>query len=84
MRSNFLLRLLCREEQDFEYARVIQEELQRCAEEAQRRELDDEVSFYSHLFAYIAYFITNLCINIYIFKSNVYLIFFYSTQHSKK
>uniref|UniRef100_A0A3Q4H0L0 Coiled-coil domain containing 187 n=2 Tax=Neolamprologus brichardi TaxID=32507 RepID=A0A3Q4H0L0_NEOBR len=30
------------EEQDFEYARVIQEELQRCAEEAQRRELDDE------------------------------------------
>lgn len=47
MRSNFLLRLLCREEQDFEYARVIQEELQRCAEEAQRRELDDEVSFYS-------------------------------------
>ncbi|XP_063319912.1 coiled-coil domain-containing protein 187 isoform X2 [Pelmatolapia mariae] len=31
------------EEQDFEYARVIQEELQRCAEEAQRRELDDEM-----------------------------------------
>ncbi|XP_069560440.1 coiled-coil domain-containing protein 187 isoform X1 [Brachyistius frenatus] len=30
------------EEQDFEYARVIQEEIQRCAEEAQRRELDDE------------------------------------------
>ncbi|XP_008276735.1 coiled-coil domain-containing protein 187 isoform X2 [Stegastes partitus] len=30
------------EEQDFEYARVIQEELQRCAEETQRRELDDE------------------------------------------
>ncbi|XP_030589728.1 coiled-coil domain-containing protein 187 isoform X3 [Archocentrus centrarchus] len=30
------------EEQDFEYARVIQEELQRCAEEARRRELDDE------------------------------------------
>lgn len=30
------------EEQDFEYARVIQEEIQRCAEEARRRELDDE------------------------------------------
>lgn len=30
------------EEQDFEYARLIQEEIQRCAEEAQRRELDDE------------------------------------------
>uniref|UniRef100_A0A665VKP3 Coiled-coil domain containing 187 n=1 Tax=Echeneis naucrates TaxID=173247 RepID=A0A665VKP3_ECHNA len=30
------------EEQDFEYARVIQEEIQRCAEEAQRREHDDE------------------------------------------
>ncbi|XP_023154495.1 coiled-coil domain-containing protein 187 isoform X1 [Amphiprion ocellaris] len=30
------------EEQDFEYARVIQEELQRCAEETQRREQDDE------------------------------------------
>ncbi|XP_070765968.1 coiled-coil domain-containing protein 187 [Enoplosus armatus] len=30
------------EEQDFEYARVIQEEIQRCAEEAQRREQDDE------------------------------------------
>ncbi|TKS76725.1 Coiled-coil domain-containing protein 50 [Collichthys lucidus] len=30
------------EEQDFEYARIIQEELQRCAEEAQRREQDDE------------------------------------------
>uniref|UniRef100_A0A3P9N6J7 Coiled-coil domain containing 187 n=1 Tax=Poecilia reticulata TaxID=8081 RepID=A0A3P9N6J7_POERE len=31
------------EEQDFEYARVIQEELQRRAEEAHRREQDDEV-----------------------------------------
>ncbi|XP_070824786.1 coiled-coil domain-containing protein 187 isoform X1 [Chaetodon trifascialis] len=30
------------EEQDFEYARVIQEEILRCAEEAQRREQDDE------------------------------------------
>ncbi|XP_076022899.1 coiled-coil domain-containing protein 187 isoform X3 [Genypterus blacodes] len=30
------------EEQDFKYARVIQEEIQRCAEEAQRREQDDE------------------------------------------
>ncbi|XP_044066972.1 coiled-coil domain-containing protein 187 isoform X2 [Siniperca chuatsi] len=30
------------EEQDFEYARVIQEEIQRCAEEAQRREKHDE------------------------------------------
>ncbi|XP_040910155.1 coiled-coil domain-containing protein 187 isoform X7 [Toxotes jaculatrix] len=30
------------EEQDFEYARIIQEEIQRCAEEAQRREQDDE------------------------------------------
>lgn len=30
------------EEQDFEYARVIQEEIQRRAEEAQRREQDDE------------------------------------------
>ncbi|XP_042265191.1 coiled-coil domain-containing protein 187 isoform X2 [Thunnus maccoyii] len=30
------------EEQDFEFARVIQEEIQRCAEEAQRRERDDE------------------------------------------
>ncbi|XP_071333072.1 coiled-coil domain-containing protein 187 isoform X2 [Trachinotus anak] len=30
------------EEQDFEYARVIQEEIQRCAEEARRREQDDE------------------------------------------
>ncbi|XP_061591491.1 coiled-coil domain-containing protein 187 isoform X2 [Cololabis saira] len=29
------------EERDFEYARVIQEELQRCAEEAHRREQDD-------------------------------------------
>lgn len=33
-----------REEQDFEYARIIQEEIQRRAEEAQRREQDDEVS----------------------------------------
>lgn len=84
MRSNFLLRLLCREEQDFEYARVIQEELQRCAEEAQRRELDDEVSF----------LLTSLCLHsifyyqpvhkYFFLKSNVYLIFFYSTQHSKK
>ncbi|KAK2851723.1 hypothetical protein Q5P01_007999 [Channa striata] len=30
------------EEQDFEYARVIQEELERCAEEARKREQDDE------------------------------------------
>ncbi|XP_034028837.1 coiled-coil domain-containing protein 187 isoform X5 [Thalassophryne amazonica] len=30
------------EEQDFEYARVIQEEIQRCDEEAWRREQDDE------------------------------------------
>ncbi|XP_067449012.1 coiled-coil domain-containing protein 187 isoform X1 [Thunnus thynnus] len=30
------------EEQDFEFARVIQEEIQRCAEEARRRERDDE------------------------------------------
>ncbi|XP_060930277.1 coiled-coil domain-containing protein 187 isoform X2 [Limanda limanda] len=30
------------EEQDLEYARIIQEELQRCAEEAHRREQDDE------------------------------------------
>ncbi|XP_073326135.1 coiled-coil domain-containing protein 187 isoform X2 [Pagrus major] len=30
------------EEEDFEYARVIQDEILRCAEEAQRRELDDE------------------------------------------
>ncbi|MED6256963.1 hypothetical protein ATANTOWER_003730 [Ataeniobius toweri] len=30
------------EEQDFEYARMIQEELQRRAEEAHRREQDDE------------------------------------------
>uniref|UniRef100_A0A3Q3N852 Coiled-coil domain containing 187 n=1 Tax=Mastacembelus armatus TaxID=205130 RepID=A0A3Q3N852_9TELE len=30
------------EEQDFEYARIIQEEIQRCAEEARRREQDDE------------------------------------------
>lgn len=36
--------LLHREEQDFEYARVIQEELQRRAEEVHRREQDDEVS----------------------------------------
>lgn len=35
---------LRREEQDFEYARLIQEEILRCAEEAQRREQDDEVS----------------------------------------
>lgn len=30
------------EQQDFEYARVIQEEIQRCADEMRRRELDDE------------------------------------------
>ncbi|XP_029975394.1 coiled-coil domain-containing protein 187 isoform X2 [Salarias fasciatus] len=30
------------EEEDFEYARVIQEEIQRCAEEAWRREQDDQ------------------------------------------
>lgn len=42
---DFLLLLLsCREEQDLEYARVIQEEIQRRAEEAWRRERDDEVS----------------------------------------
>lgn len=39
--------LLCREEQDFEYARLIQEEILRGAEEAQRREQDDEVSAHS-------------------------------------
>lgn len=33
-----------REEQDLEYARLIQEEILRCAEETQRREQDDEVS----------------------------------------
>eukprot|EP00064_Thunnus_orientalis_P011438 superscaffoldBa00001653_g11469 len=33
---------LISEEQDFEFARVIQEEIQRCAEEARRRERDDE------------------------------------------
>lgn len=33
----------CSEEQDFEYARRIQEEMQRQAEEAQRREEEDEV-----------------------------------------
>ncbi|KAJ0064353.1 hypothetical protein NL108_006358, partial [Boleophthalmus pectinirostris] len=32
------------EERDFEYARVIQEEIQRRAEEARRREMDDEVN----------------------------------------
>uniref|UniRef100_A0A8C6V653 Coiled-coil domain containing 187 n=1 Tax=Neogobius melanostomus TaxID=47308 RepID=A0A8C6V653_9GOBI len=43
-RNSALLRQTSRqlEEQDFEYARVIQEEIQRCAEEARRRELDDE------------------------------------------
>lgn len=46
--SCFLLYLSCREEQDFEFARVIQEEIQRCAEEAQRREQDDEVSTNSY------------------------------------
>lgn len=42
--SSALLRQASRqlEEQDFEYARVIQEEIQRRAEEARRRELDDE------------------------------------------
>ncbi|KAM7411473.1 hypothetical protein PAMA_021455 [Pampus argenteus] len=30
------------EEQDFEFARIIQEEIQRCAEEARKREQDDE------------------------------------------
>ncbi|XP_058498763.1 coiled-coil domain-containing protein 187 isoform X1 [Solea solea] len=30
------------EEQDLEFARVIQDEIQRCAEEARRREMDDE------------------------------------------
>ncbi|CAN9516008.1 unnamed protein product [Ophioblennius macclurei] len=30
------------EEEDFEYARVIQEEIQRCADEARRREQDDQ------------------------------------------
>ncbi|CAJ1084709.1 coiled-coil domain-containing protein 187 [Xyrichtys novacula] len=44
MQQSALLRQASRqlEEQDFEYARLIQEEIQRCAEEAQRRELDDE------------------------------------------
>uniref|UniRef100_A0A087XE04 Coiled-coil domain-containing protein 50-like n=1 Tax=Poecilia formosa TaxID=48698 RepID=A0A087XE04_POEFO len=37
-----LFRQVSREEQDFEYARVIQEDLQRRAEEAHRREQDDE------------------------------------------
>lgn len=37
--------LVCREEQDCEYARVIQEELRRCDEEAQKREKEDEVLF---------------------------------------
>lgn len=36
--------LFDREEQDLEYARLIQEEILRCAEETQRREQDDEVS----------------------------------------
>uniref|UniRef100_A0A4W6DNJ1 Coiled-coil domain-containing protein n=1 Tax=Lates calcarifer TaxID=8187 RepID=A0A4W6DNJ1_LATCA len=42
--QNAVLRQASRqlEEEDFEYARVIQEEIQRCAEEAQRREQDDE------------------------------------------
>ncbi|GLD50156.1 coiled-coil domain-containing protein 50-like isoform X1 [Lates japonicus] len=42
--QNAVLRQASRqlEEQDFEYARVIQEEIQRCAEEAQRREQGDE------------------------------------------
>lgn len=34
---------MLREEQDSEYARRIQEEIQRCAEEAQRREEEDKV-----------------------------------------
>ena len=46
--------LFCREEQDFEYAQVIQEELQRCAEEARRREQVDEASVCSLLFAHMA------------------------------
>lgn len=33
-----------REERDSEYARMIQEEIRRCAEEARRREVEDEVS----------------------------------------
>lgn len=37
--------LVCREEQDCEYARVIQEELLQCDEEAKRREEEDEVLF---------------------------------------
>lgn len=41
--TSFLLYLSCSEEQDFEFARVIQEEIQRCAEETRRREQDDEV-----------------------------------------
>ncbi|XP_056130225.1 coiled-coil domain-containing protein 187 isoform X5 [Lampris incognitus] len=40
--SSTLLQLSSREEQDSEYARNIQEELQRCAEEARRREQEDE------------------------------------------
>ncbi|XP_041654571.1 coiled-coil domain-containing protein 187 [Cheilinus undulatus] len=44
MQQNDLLRQASRqlEAEDFEYARLIQEEIQRRAEEAQRRELDDE------------------------------------------
>uniref|UniRef100_A0A3B4APD4 Coiled-coil domain-containing protein n=1 Tax=Periophthalmus magnuspinnatus TaxID=409849 RepID=A0A3B4APD4_9GOBI len=36
------------EERDFEYARVIQEEIRRRAEEARRREMDDEVNTKTH------------------------------------
>lgn len=42
--KDFLPLLSDREEQDFEYARLIQEEILRSAEETQRREQDDEVS----------------------------------------
>lgn len=40
--STLLSQASRQEEQDFEYARLIQEEIQRHAEEARRRELDDE------------------------------------------
>ncbi|KAI5622946.1 coiled-coil domain-containing protein 50-like isoform X4 [Silurus asotus] len=36
--------LVCREKQDCEYAREIQEELRRCDEEARRREEEDETT----------------------------------------
>lgn len=41
----FILFVFISEEEDCRYARMIQEELQRCAEEARRREKEDEVWF---------------------------------------